>query len=126
MTQHTHEGKTAPAVETIPGQGLPLDDPRFHIDTTPLLVTPLTTTPVAPLYGGTVPPVVPPPPTPRTPPTGAEWLVQAKEAEAVIARGDHVSPELVEQLFLDAVPVIEGAMGGATEPAAEKKKGGSK
>jgi len=106
-----------------PTQGLPLDDERFKVDTTPLMPEgPLTTTPVAPLYGGTVPATAPPAPTPRTPPTAAEWLAEAKEAETVLGRGDHVSPELIERLFLDSVPVIEGAMGGTSEPTAREKK----
>jgi hypothetical protein len=41
-------------------------------------------------------------------PTQEEWLAEAKEAEAVLMRGDHVSPELIERLFLDSIPVIEG------------------
>lgn len=58
----------------------------------------------------------------ENPPTAAEWLAEAKEAEAVLTRGDHVSPELVERLFLDAVPVIENAAGGTTEPTSKKRE----
>ena len=58
----------------------------------------------------------------ETPPTGAEWLVEAKEIETVIARGDAVSIRTLERLFLDAVPVIEGAMGGSGEPLTAKQK----
>ena len=105
-----------------PTQGLPLDDERFKVDTTPLMPEgPLTVTPALPLYGGTLPATAPPAPTPRTPPTGAEWLAEGKEVEAVLARGDHASPETIKRLFLDAVPVIEGAMGGTSEPTARQK-----
>ena len=40
--------------------------------------------------------------------TQEEWLLAAKEAEAVLYRGDVVSYSLLETLFLQSVPVIEG------------------
>jgi hypothetical protein len=56
--------------------------------------------------------------------TGAEWLAEAKELETVLYRGDAVSYETLERLFLQSVPVIEAAGGGSQEPAGRKKKSG--
>jgi len=50
--------------------------------------------------------------------TQEEWLLEATEAKTVLERGDHVSPELIEMLFLDAYDVIEGF----TPPATRSKK----
>jgi len=49
--------------------------------------------------------------------TQEEWLVEALEAKTVLERGDVVSPELIEMLFLDAYDVI-----AAFTPAARSKK----
>jgi hypothetical protein len=53
--------------------------------------------------------------------TQEEWLLEAKEAQAVLLRGDHVSPELIERLFLQSVPVIETAVPPVTR--AKKRNG---
>jgi len=49
------------------------------------------------------------PPTPSlemTAPQKTEWLRAANEASALIAKGDKVSPGLVAQLMIDAIPVV--------------------
>ena len=58
--------------------------------------------------------------TPRH--TQEEWLVEASEVVAVMERGDAVSPELIEMLFLDAYDVIEGFV----PPATRSKKNSEK
>lgn len=64
----------------------------------------------------------PRPPRVKTTHTQEEWLVEATEAKTVLERGDHVSPQLIEMLFLDAYDVIEGF----TPAARGKKKAGDK
>lgn len=57
--------------------------------------------------------------------TGADWLVDAKEIETVLYRGDAVSYETLERLFLQSVPVIEAAAGATQEPLGKKGKRGN-
>ena len=54
--------------------------------------------------------------------TGAEWLVDAKEIETVLYRGDAVSYETLERLFLQSVPVIEAAGSGSGDTRSKKEK----
>ena len=53
--------------------------------------------------------------------TQEEWLVEAGEVVAVMERGDHVSPELIEMLFLDAYDVIEGFTPAGTRGGKKKE-----
>jgi len=53
--------------------------------------------------------------------TQEEWLVEATEIKTVLERGDRVSYQTVEMLFLDAYDVIAGFT-----PAGRSKKRGEK
>ena len=72
--------------------------------------------PVAVLYGNEN--YEPRKPRAGTKHTQEEWLLEATEAKAVLERGDHVSPELIESLFLDAYDVIAAYV----PPASRAKK----
>jgi hypothetical protein len=53
--------------------------------------------------------------------TQEEWLMEAIPAAECIAKGDHVSPRLIEMLFLDALDVIGDFVPPAARDAKTKK-----